>query len=92
MEANNTKKSNTGSGTWFVFVFLLLGLIGSFFFWGKRSQDGPSGSWVNAYVTRSGKIVPGHYRKSQSTDPNAIRNRSRSHYYYESRGKYLRKK
>lgn len=49
-------------------------------------------SYVKPYVTRNGKIVSAHYKKSVSISPNAYKNRARSKYYYHSRGKYTRRK
>ncbi len=49
-------------------------------------------SYVKPYVTRKGKIVSGHYRKSYSTSPNVFKNRARSRYYYHTKGKYTRRK
>ena len=49
-------------------------------------------SYVKPYVTRTGKIVSGHYRKSYSTSPSAYKNRARSRYYYHSKGKYTRRR
>lgn len=49
-------------------------------------------SYVKPYVTRTGKIVSGHYRKSYSTSPNVFKNRAKSRYYYHTKGKYIRRK
>lgn len=49
-------------------------------------------SYVKPYVTRTGKIVSGHYRKSYSTSPSAYKNRAKSRYYYHTRGKYTRRR
>jgi hypothetical protein len=49
-------------------------------------------SYVKPYVTRSGKIVRGHARKSISTSPNAFKSRAKSKYYYHTKGKYIRRK
>lgn len=49
-------------------------------------------SYVKPYVTRSGKIVSGHYRKSYSTSPSVFKNRAKSRYYYHTKGKYTRRK
>jgi hypothetical protein len=49
-------------------------------------------SYVKPYVTRSGKIVSAHYRKSVSTSPSAFKNRAKSKYYYHTKGKYTRRK
>ncbi|MEN9325947.1 MAG: hypothetical protein RI943_358 [Bacteroidota bacterium] len=49
-------------------------------------------SYVKPYVTRTGKIVSGHYRKSYSTSPNVFKNRAKSRYYYHTKGKYTRRR
>lgn len=49
-------------------------------------------SYVKPHVTRTGKIVSGHYRKSYSTSPNVFKNRASSRYYYHTKGKYTRRR
>ena len=49
-------------------------------------------SYVKPYVTRTGKIVSAHYRKSVSTSPSAFKSRAKSKYYYHTKGKYIRRK
>ena len=49
-------------------------------------------SYVKPYVTRTGKIVSAHYRKSVSTSPSAFKSRANSKYYYHTKGKYIRRK
>ena len=49
-------------------------------------------SYVKPYVTRSGKIVSAHFRKSVSTSPSVFKNRTKSKYYYHTKGKYIRRK
>ena len=49
-------------------------------------------SYVKPYVTRKGKIVKGHFRKSYSTSPNVFKNRAKSRYYYHIKGKYTRRR
>lgn len=48
-------------------------------------------SFVKPYITRKGKFVNGHYRKSYNTKPSAYKSRIRSKVYYHTKGKYLRK-
>jgi hypothetical protein len=43
-------------------------------------------------INYKGQFRKGYVRKSVSTNPNAIRNQSKSKYYFETRGKYRRKK
>ena len=49
-------------------------------------------SYVKTYMTRNGRVVKGHFRKSFSTSPNAFKNRAKSQYYYHTKGKYTRRK
>jgi hypothetical protein len=55
------------------------------------SDDSKGGTYVKPSVDYKGKYRRGHVRKSVSTSKNAIKNRNRSRYYYETRGKYRRK-
>lgn len=48
-------------------------------------------SFVRPYITRKGKFVSGHYRRSYNTRPGAYKSRIRSRVYYHTKGKYLRK-
>jgi len=48
-------------------------------------------SFVRPYITRKGKFVSGHYRRSYNTSPGAYKSRIRSIVYYHTKGKYLRK-
>ena len=57
----------------------------------KKSDDS-NRSYVKPSVDYKGQTRKGHVRKKVSTDKNAIKNRNRSRYYYETRGKYRRKK
>ncbi len=57
----------------------------------KKSDDS-NRSYVKPSVDYKGKTRKGHVRKKVSTDKNTIKNRNRSKYYYETRGKYRRKK
>jgi len=48
--------------------------------------------YVSPSIDYKGRFHKGHYRKPVSTDKNAVRNQTRSKYYYQTRGKYRRKK
>lgn len=48
-------------------------------------------SFVRPYITRKGKFVSGHYRRSYNTRTGAFKSRIRSRVYYHTKGKYLRK-
>jgi hypothetical protein len=55
-------------------------------------KDNNGGTYVNPPIDYRGRVRKGHVRKSVSTSPNAIKNRNRSKYYYETRGKYRKRK
>jgi len=48
--------------------------------------------YVSPSVDYKGKYRKGHVRMPVSTNKNAVKNRNRSKYYYQTRGKYHRKK
>ena len=48
--------------------------------------------YVSPTIDKYGHFRKGHVRKSVSTDPHAIRNQARSRYYYQTRGKYNKRK
>ena len=49
------------------------------------------GTYVSPSIDAKGKYRKGHIRKSLSTSKNAYKNRYKSKYYYQSKGKYRRK-
>jgi hypothetical protein len=55
-------------------------------------EDGKVGTYVKPSVDYKGKVRRGHFRRPVSTSKHAIKNRNRSKYYYETRGKYRRRK
>ena len=57
-----------------------------------KKSDKAGGVYVKPTITRTGKFRKGHVRKNVSTNKNAIKNQNRSRYYYQTRGKYRRKK
>lgn len=57
-----------------------------------KKSDSAGGTYVKPTITRTGKFRKGHVRRKVSTDKNAIKNQNRSRYYYQTRGKYRRKK
>ena len=57
-----------------------------------KKSDKAGGSYVKPSVNYKGQTRKGHIRKKVSTDKNAIKNQNRSRYYYQTRGKYRRKK
>jgi hypothetical protein len=77
-----------------IFLFLLLINILTFSLSSCdfKKSDKAGGSYVKPSVNYKGQTRKGHVRKKVSTDKNAIKNQNRSRYYYETRGKYRRKK
>ena len=54
---------------------------------GGKIESGSSNTFVKPHVTRTGKIVKGHVRKSVSTNPNDVKRQNYSKGYYQ-RHKY----
>jgi hypothetical protein len=48
-------------------------------------------TYVSPSINYKGQFKPGYVRKSVSLNPNALRNQTRSKYYYQTKGKYRRK-
>lgn len=70
-----------------IFLAVLVGVLS------KSSGSGSSGgTYVKPSMTRSGQFRKGHYRKAVSTDKDAFKQRQQSKYYYQRKGKYMRKK
>ena len=82
MEQTKTKKSGSLS---YVLLIVFVGLF--FYFLGGKSNS----SYVEPYVTKSGKFVKGHVRKKTSISKNAVAQQNYSKAYY-SRNKYRIKK
>lgn len=66
-------------------------LIIIFFFSCTPNDDG-GGTYVKPSIDYKGRFRKGYVRKPVSTDKNAIKNQNRSKYYYETRGKYRKRK
>ncbi len=49
-------------------------------------------NYVPSSINYKGQFRKGYVRKSVSTNPNAIRNQSKSKYYYKTKGKYMRRR
>jgi hypothetical protein len=49
-------------------------------------------TYVSPSINYKGQFRKGYVRKSVSTNPNALRNQTRSKYYYQTKGKYRRKR
>ncbi len=76
----------------FLVKSLIIGFLLFFSSCDTKKSDDSNRSYVKPSVDYKGKTRKGHVRKKVSTDKNAIKNRNRSKYYYETRGKYRRKK
>ena len=50
---------------------------------GGKIESGSSNTYVKPHVTRKGKIVKGHVRKSVSTSPDAVKRQNYSKGYYQ---------
>jgi hypothetical protein len=70
----------------------ILFLLTFFLFYSCRDNEDIGSTYVKPSVDYRGRVRKGHVRKSVSTSPNAIKNRNRSKYYYETRGKYRKRK
>ncbi len=58
----------------------------------NKNQSKSGSVYVKPSIDKNGKFRKGHVRKSVSTSKDAIKNQSRSRYYYQTRGKFRRKK
>jgi hypothetical protein len=56
------------------------------------NKTSPTGTYVPGYVTLSGRYRKGHFRKTHSTSPNALKSRLRSQRYYHFKGGKQRRK
>jgi hypothetical protein len=70
------------------FVFILLAACGN----SSDSGSGRKAVYVKPSIDYKGKYRKGHVRMPVSTKKNAIKSQNRSRYYYQTRGKYRRKK
>ena len=50
---------------------------------GGKLESGSSNTYVKPHVTRTGKFVKGHVRKSVSSSPNAVEKQNYSKGYYQ---------
>jgi len=72
-----------------IFCFLLLlSACGN----SSDSGTGKKPVYVKPSIDYKGKFRKGYVRMPVSTKKNAIKNQNRSGYYYQTRGKYRRKK
>ena len=84
-------KSNNGLLGFLIIVgfFLIVGLFSVDSTPIKRHRRFTS---VQSNLNYKGHFRPSHYRPAISTNKHAVRNKTRSKYYYQTRGKYRRKK
>ena len=71
-----------------VVIFILLSACGS----DVDSGSGKRAVYVKPSIDSRGRYRKGHVRMPVSTRKNAIKSQNRSRYYYQTRGKYRRKK
>ena len=69
-------------------IFILLVACGN----SSDSSSGKKPVYVKPSIDYKGKFRKGHVRMPVSTKKNAIKSQNRSRYYYQTRGKYRRKK
>ena len=73
-------------------VYLILLSVGNTGCDIKEKKARPTkATYVSPSINYKGRFRPGYVRKSVSTNPNALRNQTRSKYYYKTKGKYRRK-
>jgi hypothetical protein len=72
-------------------ALLILGGLTSCADDGEKESDHKVYHYVNPTIDYRGRFRKGHFRKDFNTDPNALKNRARSRYYYQTRGKYMRR-
>jgi hypothetical protein len=69
-------------------IFILLSACGG----DVDSGSGKQAVYVKPSIDSRGRYRKGHVRMPVSTRKNAIKSQNRSRYYYQTRGKYRRKK
>jgi hypothetical protein len=69
-------------------IFILLAACGN----NSDSSSGKKPVYVKPSIDYKGKFRKGHVRMPVSTKKNAIKSQNSSRYYYQTRGKYRRKK
>lgn len=76
------KKTNSGI---FWIIIMIIGIVLFLLF---KEDSKSSSTYVSPSVDRNGRMRKGHIRNSVSTDKDAIKNRARSRYYYETHKKH----
>jgi hypothetical protein len=75
-----------------IFLFLVMAAVITIASCSGCSEGkGKKASYVQPSVDYRGRYRKGHIRKPVNTRKDAIKSRSRSRYYYHTRGKYRRK-
>jgi hypothetical protein len=82
-------KSNALLGFLFIAVFFLL--VGLFSVDSTPIKRHRRSNSVHSSINYKGQFRKAHFRPAVSTNKHAIRNRARSSYYYQTRGKYRSK-
>jgi hypothetical protein len=73
----------------YLFIFGLIFLIGCS---DTHEVKRPTKStYVSPSINYKGQFRKGYVRKPVSSNPNALRNQTRSKYYYQTKGKYRKK-
>ena len=75
-----------------LFLILFLSVTSIFISCDFKKSDNAGGTYVKPSIDYKGRMRKGYVRKKVSTNKNAIKNQNRSRYYYQTRGKYRRKK
>ena len=86
--------SRTTRGCMIYLIILLTGLVWLLVGCDLKPKKERAGKpiYVSPSVDSRGRVRKGYVRMPVSTNKNAIRNQGKSRYYYETRGKYRRKK
>jgi hypothetical protein len=81
----------TGLTVSMLFSILLIIVTTSFIGCNDYTASDQNQTSVSPSINYKGKFKKGYVRKDVSTDKNASKNRARSRYYYQTKGKYRRK-
>jgi hypothetical protein len=76
----------------FFILILFLSATSIFISCDFKKSENAGGTYVKPSIDYKGKVRKGYVRKKVSTNKNAIKNQNKSRYYYQTRGKYRRKK
>ncbi len=90
MEYKSAKIQISTSIMWIVLLPLYFSIISCDAESTSNRERNPD--YVKPSINYKGQFRKGYVRKSVSINKNAIRNQTRSRYYYETRGKYRKRK